>query len=361
MDKKVTVLVGAGCTLSDGSRKPLKSQPPLDSGFFKSLSLSGLTKGNDYKVVSEYLDEHYSIDPQNSDDDSLEQIMAILYSDIHVRTEKSKAAAAFRGLIRLLNNRIADTTNSLNPGSKGNFYSLICKLLNSGIEPSNITVITFNYDLHVEKTLHLIQNTGKWNKHGKILSFPYCYNLPGYKVSRAPASEPQFVQDASAEGGINILKLHGSLNWFSKHNSPDPTPRSLLNPNRELTITPRRRPLTNLKYRGARSQYTFPIIIPPVINKAAILHNDLVEVWRLARESLLDANKIFVFGYSCPQSDYESANLIRRGIRNNAALDVLAIIDPSTKAFERFANLSKLDALHYFRTMQSYTKNKNGI
>lgn len=355
MDEKITIVAGAGCTLSDATTKPKKSQPPLDNGFFRSLQLSGLTSTSDYRTVQEYLREHYSIDPLTVEDDSLEQIMAILYSDIHVRTDKGKAAAAFRGLVRLLNKKIAETTNYLDPGNKGNFYSLVSNLLKRGVRPKNITIITFNYDLQVEKALFRIQSTKRWSTFGMLFSFPYSYALPEYKVSKAPDSEPQFSTGDDDGECIRVLKLHGSLNWFSKHNSPNPTPRSLLNRNRDLTITPRRRPLSNLRYKGSRRQYTFPVIIPPVINKAAILHNDLVDVWRQARASLLSASRICVFGYSCPQSDFESANLMRRGIRNNLVLESLSVIDPSTNAFQRFADLSGLNSLHYYRNMKAFT------
>lgn len=361
MDEKVTIIIGAGGSLSDAAKKPISQRPPLDHGFFACLKKSGYEKNLDYTEVVSYLERIYSISPLDETDDSLERMMAILYSDMQNSPHKSQAAKAFRSFVRIINKRIAETTNQINPGTKGNFYRLITKLLSNGIKPENITVITFNYDLQIEKALDLISNTAKWQKYGTILNFPYCYNLPNYNTTRAPKSEPSFSIDSAEVPSIKLLKLHGSLNWFSKHTSPEPTPRSLLNTKRELNITPRKKPLTNLRFRGKRRMYTFPIVVPPVINKAAILHTDLVSVWSTAQESLLESSKVIVFGYSCPQSDYESANLISRSIRRNTKLSSFSVVDPSTAVFERFVSLTNLNTMYYARNMASFGQSINGF
>ena len=362
MDEKITIIIGAGGSLSDAANKPIAMRPPLDNGFFASLKKSGYEKNPDFKEVITYLDEIYSIDPLVETDDSLERMMAILYSDMQSSPHKSQAANAFRSFIRIINKRISETTNQINPGSKGNFYRLIIKLLSRGIKAENITVITFNYDLQIEKSLDLIQNTAKWKKYGNIFNFPYCYRLPNYKITQAPKSEPVFNKSSDDEAPcIKVLKLHGSLNWFSRHTSPDPSPRSLLNTKRDIYITPRKKPLSNLRFRGKKRLYTFPIVVPPVINKAAILHADLVGIWKIAQESLQASTKIIVFGYSCPQSDYESANLISRSIRKNKSLISFSVIDPSTSAFERFVSLTNLSRMYYARNMTAFSDAIDGF
>ena len=96
--------------------------------------------------------------------------------------------------------------------------------------------------------------------------------------------------------------------------------------------------------------YTFPIVVPPVMHKASILHEALRAVWAEAREALVNATEIVVFGYSCPQQDFESANLLSRSIRNNTDLHSFSIIDPSTATFQRYVDVTGLDRLFYYRS-----------
>ena len=98
-----------------------------------------------------------------------------------------------------------------------------------------------------------------------------------------------------------------------------------------------------------------------MINKAAILHADLVGIWKIAQESLQASTKIIVFGYSCPQSDYESANLISRSIRKNKSLISFSVIDPSTSAFERFVSLTNLSRMYYARNMTAFSDAIDGF
>ena len=273
MEEKVTIIIGAGSSLSDAVNKPIIKQPPLDRGFFKALKARSYISNSDYKKVIAYLNKHYSIDPLDEHEDSLERVMAMLYADIHGGPHKNEAAQAFRSLIRILNKSISTSTNDLNPGNKGNFYSLLTKLLSNRVKPENITVVTFNYDIQVEKALYKLETTAKWAKCGTIFSFPHCYHLPKYSRSSPTDNSISVFPEGDADLlGVSVLKLHGSLNWFSKHTSKDPQPSALLNPNRELNVTYRQEPITDIRYKGARTQYTYPIIVPPVINKAAILH-----------------------------------------------------------------------------------------
>ncbi len=361
MENKITIIVGAGGTLSDAIRKSANKRPPLDGGFFLSLKKSGYETNQDYKNVIAYLGDIYSIDPLEDMDDSLERMMAILYSDMQNSPNKSEAADAFRSFIRIINKRISETTNDLNPGPKGNLYRLITMLLSMGIKQENITLITFNYDLQIEKTLNLIANTKKWNKYGCVFNFPFCYGLNNYKITNPPKSESVFLIDKKEVPCVRILKLHGSLNWISMHKSQNPSPYNLLNTKRDLYITPRQRPLSNLRFRGKRSMYTFPMVVPPVVNKAAILHSELLSVWESAQKALKTSSKVIVFGYSCPQSDYESANLISRSIRKNDKLRSFSVIDPSTNAFERFVSLTNLRTMYYARDMRAFGEAENGF
>ena len=150
----MALIIGAGATLSDALSKPLKTRPPLDRGFFRAAMLSA--KSN-LAVVQGYLGEHYDIDPTDVEDDSLEDVMAIIYSDLYNPAAPQNAAAdAFRSLLRLLNRRLAETTNPIVPGRRSNLYRILRTLLDD-YRPEDISIITFNQDLQIEKTLFALQ------------------------------------------------------------------------------------------------------------------------------------------------------------------------------------------------------------
>ena len=193
-------------------------------------------------------------------------------------------------------------------------------------------------------------------KHLPLFSFPYSYGLSDFSLSSSPSSVPTFDLGDKQETGIEVLKLHGSLNWYSKHISKDPTPQTLLNPNRDLWITRRREVALNMTVKAARTMYTFPVVVPPVIHKASILHRELGAVWARARQALMSADTVVIFGYSCPPADQESASLMRRGLRQNETLSRLVVIDPSPDTFKRWVHLSNRDALTYYRNAGAFLR-----
>lgn len=148
---EVVILLGAGASLADAMTRPQRDQPPLDRGFFRGLRRAGQDTGTDVQVVGAYLRNHYSLNLFESETDSFEQVLAIVYSDIYGGPNKSQAEAAFRAMLRILHRQIVRTTNSLDPGSKARLYRIIVRLLNQGVSPNDIVVITYNYDLQAEK------------------------------------------------------------------------------------------------------------------------------------------------------------------------------------------------------------------
>lgn len=349
MGKKVTILVGAGSTLSDATSKSLRKRPPLDRGFFKSCGDLGILKG--------YLERNYDIDPTSPEHDSLERIMAIVYADINNSRLEESAVRAFRTIIRLLNRRLAETTNELSPTNRTNLYRIIAKQFRDGVAPKDITLVTFNQDLQIEKVLRRLQATKAYGKLGTIFCFPTCYEIHGAhtKLSNSPASLEQFDPCAEDERGIPILKLHGSLNWFSTHISNRVPKNSILSRKKKFIITPRVAIPVDMKFdRKKRTVYTFPLIIPPVNHKAAILHNDLDPIWRAAESRLENSDEIVVFGYSCPASDFESANLLRRTANTGTNPTTFSVIDPDPAVFQRYVEVTNLDHLAYFRSADAY-------
>lgn len=352
---KLALVVGAGSTLCDAQSKTLKEKPPLDRGFFSVCEKLGNQEL--YPTIKKYLQDHYAIDPSHATYDSLERVMAVIYADIHSPELGEKSLETFRSLLRLFNRRIAETTNPMKVTNRGGLYRIVAKKLKQGYRPDNITIITLNQDIQIEKTLERLEETKQYAKLGTLISFPYCYRLAGAgsMLTTPPENQPKFRIDEEDKGGISVLKLHGSLNWFSTHVTNNIPRNAVLSRNKKFKITPRSIIPTTMRMQvGKKRMYTLPLIVPPVNHKAAIIHDNLRPLWHEAEKQLTEADEIIVFGYSCPATDFESANLLRRATNSKSKAKDFSIIDPSHEAFTRYIQVTCLDRLSYFRSCDAY-------
>lgn len=150
--------------------------------------------------------------------------------------------------------------------------------------------------------------------------------------------------------------MHGSLNWYSRHNSKDVKATTLFNPKKKLYLTKRKEIHPEMEYvGGSRVQYTFPIIIPPVPHKSAVFPSAISHLWAEAEDRLNYATDVVIFGYACPEADHESANLIQRTLKSKK-LDAFSIIDPSPEVFTRFLKLTEQERVFYCSSVDSYLR-----
>lgn len=124
MRKKLVLIIGAGATRSDAAQKSERHAPPLDKGFFHNALKAGATE---LSAIRRYVKDAYDFDPLESQRDSLEDIIAIVYADIYNPQLETSAVSTFRTLIRLFNKRIAETTNPIKPTNRGNLYRILCQ------------------------------------------------------------------------------------------------------------------------------------------------------------------------------------------------------------------------------------------
>ena len=174
------------------------------------------------------------------------------------------------------------------------------------------------------------------------------------KITGPAASQNVFPVTNDGVDGIPILKLHGSLNWYSLYRDNNPTPAMLLKNNREIRMTTRRSINPNFRYiGGARAQNTRPVVVPPVSHKSGVLHAKLRDIWALAEARLTAANELLIFGYSCPPIDFESVNMLQRGF-GVGSKKLLRIIDPDSAALMRYVELLQPKHCEYFPTAKDF-------
>lgn len=183
--------------------------------------------------------------------------------------------------------RITHETNI--PIPNNSYHNLIQLLLQFEKNDSEIpSIITFNYDLAVDYAIHYNNYTSD-----------YCI-------------------DSSNKGkSIKILKLHGSLNWFSSAEKIVPFELGEIMKwyNFELLdkgpiylnlLDKVKKNNNEIKYENKKIKVeSEPLIIPPTWNKTEANYNiGIRKVWNQAAKELSEAENIFIIGYSLPETDY---------------------------------------------------------
>jgi hypothetical protein len=177
---KIVFVLGAGASVADVATKAMKAQPPLDRGFFR-LTLKASPGDLRVREVQKYFERNYALDICATDHDSVEGVMSRLYPDMFNTLLEDEAQSAFRALLRVFTDHLATTTNAIRPTRQRLFYRMLSRLLADGVDPSDITVVTFNQDLQVEKVLEHLSAARRWSAIAdQIFCFPELYSVaPG--------------------------------------------------------------------------------------------------------------------------------------------------------------------------------------
>ena len=177
---------------------------------------------------------------------------------------------------------ISDVLGRIVVSSDNNFLKGFGKLQSAKNKDEPICVITFNYDLALEKSLELSEDfRGRWY-------YPFIFSNKTRGV------------------GVKIIKLHGSLNWKS-------TGLNLTNIDTDYLLEP-------VLQKINKAECSQAAIIPPTALKEEInlpqgqppiLQGLFNSLWRLALEEISSADKLIIIGYSFPQLDAHADWLFR--------------------------------------------------
>jgi hypothetical protein len=192
------------------------------------------------------------------------------------------------------------------------FASLIKHLLTEAFPQQSVAILSFNYDISVDYALYREQ-----------LDINYVIEPPPTKRK-----------------SVDLLKLHGSLNWATETETRRIRPLHLPHyftknqyPNFDVN--------GEVKISIGSSLYNYflrqinppvkvdlePVIVPPSWNKADY-HQALSEVWASAANHLSEAENIFIIGYSLPETDSFFRHLYALGSVGKSALRRIIVFNP---------------------------------
>lgn len=345
---KTVLLLGAGVTRAARPKISLGQRAPLDTDFFTIAKAVSKDEADDvlqclHNLVGDYA---YSLS------ESLETVTTYLYLKAIEEGSGSLYHKGFLKLLELLEAVLADTTNSIRVGPRSLIYRFILSELGKLDRFEDLTIITFNYDLLLERVLESISLHG----HPEAFVFPGCYRMNGISHIQQVRASPQFESKGYSFKGAAILKLHGSMNWQSTHTSASPTPAALSNPNRNCNVLDLTEITPGLQWKrrsGGRMVYMKPIIVPPVSGKRSMLHHNVVNLWSIAASALNEADRVVIGGYSCPPLDLEARILLSETLRANDDKRVY-VIDPNPQAASKFLELCGVDHITIYTSISSW-------
>lgn len=170
------------------------------------------------------------------------------------------------------------------------FLTALLANWNNDANYNDNSFITFNYDLLLENALD-------------SLAIPYTY---GFTTKQEKDSNR-----------VEVLKLHGSLNW------------SRTSASNSYSI--------HKSYDELQNKNLTPELIPPTWRK--LFTGQLRQVWDRSLKSIENATRIVVIGFSMPETDSHFKYLIAAGLQNNISLREIVFVNPDKELIEKRANL----------------------
>jgi hypothetical protein len=183
------------------------------------------------------------------------------------------------------------------------------------------TVISFNYDLLMD---YALESTGHlWSS--SIYRVPFKQIIEGGKF--LPPS-------LTSDPGFAYLKLHGSLNWLYGI-SPYRVVRNLLVPNGEHIFLLRQinheiipGPMDiagKYEYEENNIYYDLhSLVVAPLKEKHyESIPKALTKLWDIASDAIKTASEVILIGYSIPESDTKSQELIEQAKARRVAFTVV--------------------------------------
>lgn len=324
-----TVFVfGAGCSFDAGI--------PLLKDFVQTMwEIAIKGKSDDYflsdtdkEIFSNAIKVRDEIDSYhgraNFDDRNIEDILSILSFNLYEGKKIDRDRLAY--IIKAIERTIEITCSVKHSGVFGKqekhgseiyrqFWRSI--FFNNSFTTEIPTIITFNYDLVLERSLFqvlngLIDNDNEPSIIDNQINIKYFYDfIEGVSFKLENAKYRNFLSEwddgiklvecayNSQQGStIELLKLHGSLNFPNTKN------------NIESIV------------KNAES----PFILPPVYNKTNTTKGK--GIWKVALERLRNAKNIVFVGYSLPQTDIYMQYFLKSSLGPNINLNKLFVFDP---------------------------------
>jgi len=332
--KKTLYILGAGSSISHSNGL----FPNINNIFIKAIELNITTTNrgkikSTYRSLNNYLKSWFGIGLDNTVDQlDFEKVFTF------IEIEKEKNPVDFelprKQLIEILFHVIMKLKDRIQINEAPDYQQFRDNL------DWNDSIITFNWDILLDDYLgrlkyisHWTQEQEKDSSESKSIEFPQIRNSAYgdfidslYLTNRIESSR---LNRLRRQEGF-FLKLHGSVDW-----------KMCKNPFCER----RNRPFPVLfPLKNRECDYCFEeteiLIVPPALQKAVNQSPLIRTQWNIAEKEITKADKIVIWGYSLPPTDFHAEWLLRK-CGKNKQLSKIIIINPNPEHIHKFDKIIK--------------------
>jgi len=141
---------------------------------------------------------------------------------------------------------------------------------------------------------------------GKHIDYLDLYTIP---IARAKSRTASLYGSEYYET-YKLLKLHGSINWYYSAAKEKTTEQIYL--------------FKSSKEEEKNLKDLVPVIIPPVLDKTGFFrHSTIKSMWNEAKNLLKEAKKVYIIGYSIPQTDLTVKFMLQSYISENCEIIIV--------------------------------------
>jgi hypothetical protein len=316
-DRKTLVILGAGATRGASFVEPEAAvPPPLDQDFFQVLQMSASGRSDEGRKLIEHVRTVYG--------PALSIGLETVFNNLDAARIFHQKFNVTSGRILEEPKRLIDALRTVLPGLLGESITGSCSTHAAMANRLYVgdAVVSLNYDCVMDDALRT---------HA---GFRFDPERGGYGLEVAEGANDwrRHGKGKRAKGSIQLLKLHGSLNW--------------------------RGPAVPLRLRAEPYKpVANGVIAPPLTNKP-VTDPPLSEIWRRARTIVGRMRRLVIVGYSMPSAD----GLVRTLLATDLSeyLEDIVFVDPSEDTlmrhvdfFGRVAPQAKIITLRSMKQFES--------
>ncbi|HEB9433015.1 TPA: SIR2 family protein [Campylobacter coli] len=300
------------------------------AGFSKSLN-------NSYPTLAElsnyFLENGFIYENEKIYKDNLEQLLTYLITPLPFKTREEilrdeasyleKINKISKFFIELLETKEID---------KNNKYILN---LSQYINDNKCTCITLNYDLLLEEMLFLSLD----EEVSRDNVYNIFYKMPIKEINERKETEQNafsnFFQsnlDNGRKNSTEIIKLHGSINWYCDQ----------IYKNSQIYFS-------EYENNTYLKEDLRALIIPPILDKTNNYNHIVMQsLWKRAYEAIKNAKNIYIYGFSFPVTDLSVVYLFKSTLQNKQDYKIYVIntknhIDDKKKRYNEIFGEGKCD------------------
>lgn len=353
------IVLGAGATLAQAMTlrsAHTRQHPFLDTSFFQSA----LNLANDSEPVANQvtrLQTAIEACPQiQSPFAALSERMETFFCDVFYEASSSDsrdALVVFRELLVLYYRMVGHTTNWVAAHKR---LACLDRLLRAELQQGHeIALVSFNQDLLAENAVNrLPRSEGTW-------CLRCLYDDPPLTPLQTRRMLFPWQDNCSHGARVHLYKLHGSMNWFVRTRDRDPKMSALFPKHKKgaFVLTEGQIRMQSLSMSqsgsGRTSWSLWPVVLPPVYDKQALTGSDIVNhQWTRARQALSTAARLVLWGYSIPEADVLSAQMLRRCFATNDRLMEIHCINPDPGIVLRVKQITGAKVIHQYDDIERY-------